>query len=221
MKKSDLKTGMIVQSKGGNIGIVLNTIGILYQNEGYNEFNDFDEDLTNKIHPNGDLVIISSPIDIQNSPVCRWDEWIKENTIWTREEKKLPESWYELPEITGFYVKVNSFIVDLQVCVKPDLFSRNVFATNPQAEASRALAQITQLVKDYNGDWVPDWSNEEEYKYTIEYVTFFKLGLIPLSAMINPCLLAFETEEQRDHFLKHHVDLIKQAAPLLWGLVID
>lgn len=45
--------------------------------------------------------------------------------------------------------------------------------------------------------------------------------MCPVSDKLIKTINSCETKEKRDHFLKHHIELIKQAAPLLWGVEIE
>lgn len=35
----------------------------------------------------------------------------------------------------------------------------------------KAISQLMNIAKYYNGDWKPDWNNQDEYKYFIIYDT--------------------------------------------------
>jgi hypothetical protein len=43
----------------------------------------------------------------------------------------------------------------------------NIFHKKSQAVGSLALAKLTQQLADVNGDWEPDWGDENESKYCI------------------------------------------------------
>lgn len=120
--------------------------------------------------------------------------------------KVLPKTWNELEFISGDVIDENSFI-DHCDKIKAHDSNQNVFASNTQAQSALAYAQLTQLMKAYNGDWVPDWNDVSQDKYVIDrvqnhcetnfhYTSFF-------------CFLAFKTEELRDEFLKNFEPLIK------------
>jgi hypothetical protein len=61
-----------------------------------------------------------------------------------------------------------------------DNTSRNIFATKKQAEASLALAMLTQQVKDANGDWKPNWmqnfSGTGDYQWVVEFKWYEGVG---------------------------------------------
>ena len=45
----------------------------------------------------------------------------------------------------------------------------NVYIHSSDIKALKAIAQLMNIAKYYNGDWKPDWSNPNEYKYFIVY----------------------------------------------------
>ena len=134
------------------------------------------------------------------------------------------------PKITGIEIKISKkesftlpenkegwYVSDLCYVNKIDnqLFnrhtSRNVFATKEQAEASMALAQLSQLLKVVNGDWVPDWTNEEESRVSI----LFYGNKPDLYTQVCSNFLVFKDKETAKLFLEQFHDLIIQAKPLL------
>lgn len=47
------------------------------------------------------------------------------------------------------------------------IVGNNIFISD--TKALKAIAQLMNIAKYYNGDWKPDWSNPSEYKYFIVY----------------------------------------------------
>ena len=45
----------------------------------------------------------------------------------------------------------------------------NVYIHSSDTKALKAIAQLMNIAKYYNGDWKPNWSNSSEYKYFIVY----------------------------------------------------
>lgn len=45
----------------------------------------------------------------------------------------------------------------------------NVYIHSSDTKALKALAQLMNITKYYNGDWKPNWCNSDEYKYYIIY----------------------------------------------------
>jgi len=87
----------------------------------------------------------------------------------------------------------------------------NVFATKEQARASIAMAMLSQMMKEHNEGWVPDWTNNED-KHIIIY-----FGKEPNRIIVDRSqrFLAFPTKEKADKFIEAYKDLIEQAKPLL------
>lgn len=126
-------------------------------------------------------------------------------------EDKLPVKWEDLKMIKGFYADECSDIYEA-INVETIEGNENVFATEEQVQASIALAKLSQLKKVYNGDWEPNWADDNKTKYTII--------IIRNDIKIDVCwgvnrFLAFKTSELRDEFLMNFKDLIEQAKPLL------
>ena len=45
----------------------------------------------------------------------------------------------------------------------------NVYIHSSDTKALKAIAQLMNIAKYYNGDWKPNWSDPSEYKYFIVY----------------------------------------------------
>jgi hypothetical protein len=123
----------------------------------------------------------------------------------------LPKKWEELKIIKGYYVGASSMIHIING-VSPKRDDRNIFATKEQAEASIALAQLSQLIAVYNDGWIPNWTD-----YDLKYVIHFggNAELIKSGYQYSQHFLRFKNEELRDEFLKNFRDLILTAKPLL------
>lgn len=125
------------------------------------------------------------------------------------EKKQLPKTWGELNEIKGYYVSSTSELAYAN-CITGDR-NKNVFAKEEQAEASIALAQLSQLREVYRDGWVPDWTDFSK-KYTIE----FCVDKITTDWGVGAgYFLTFQDEETRDLFLVNFHELILKAAPLM------
>lgn len=129
-----------------------------------------------------------------------------EQELTTREVK----CWGDLEEISGWYIQNDCTIKSVHCVTMP--YHNNIFNTKEQAEAAIAMAMLSQLMKDVNGDWVPDWTNERLLKQVI----FFNNDTIASSSSSYwSFFLAFPTAEIRDKFLENHRELIEKAKPLL------
>ncbi|HMA79044.1 MAG TPA: hypothetical protein VKP88_08035 [Candidatus Paceibacterota bacterium] len=137
---------------------------------------------------------------------------VKDGDVFRLVKNELPTSWEELSRVEGWHV-VGSNSITSYFRGSTKTIHRNIFATKEQAEAAIALAQITQLLKAYNGDWKADWSDGTVKWCIIKYRKEYSIEAL---AEIN-VLLAFPTREKCKHFLEHHRELIEKASPLLFG----
>lgn len=135
------------------------------------------------------------------------DELLREN--FSEEElgikKRLPTCYNDLNEIDGYYISPNALLQ--RVChVNTNKSSTNIFNTEKQALSALAYAQLTQLMKVYNGNWIPDWSNDHMQKHVIER----NIDDLEISCYYNSHnFLAFPIEEIAIEFLFNFKDLIK------------
>lgn len=99
-----------------------------------------------------------------------------------------------------------------------ELSSEQKRTTKEDNDALHALAKVKDLLNLYNGDWVPDWTGSHGTKYCL---IAFAGEIITSNNSDHACALSFKSPENRKHFLTHHLALIKQAAPLLWGVSFE
>ena len=148
----------------------------------------------------------------------RWyngtDNELKELAVQTYPEvakKELPKSWEDLETIKGYFVERWSKVEDVEstFCKETE---KNIFATKEQAEASIAMAQLSQLMKVYNDGWEPDWENSSYSKFGI----YYNENILKTCSLVNTqCFLSFKDEETAKLFLENFRELIEQAKPLL------
>ncbi len=139
-----------------------------------------------------------------------------ENIVFKEVKKELPKTWEELGQIKGHYIGVRSEMSQSCGIYTTGKFhtayqNKNVFATKEQAEASLALAQLSQLREVYRNGWMPNWK-DGDYKYCI----YFCNDLITKCTNYETSMfLSFQDEETRDLFLENFIDLIEQSKPLM------
>ena len=126
-------------------------------------------------------------------------------------KKELPKTWQELEKISGYYVQGNSEIVKSSNYYAED-GNQNIFATKDQAEASIALAMLSQLREVYRAGWKPDWTDGYQGKYCID---FFKNKIETNVYARLGSFLSFQSEEIQDLFLENFRELIEKAKPLM------
>ena len=124
----------------------------------------------------------------------------------------LPKSWEELEFIDGFFVSSLSDIAKIGNNTTNDENNKNVFPTKEEAEACLALAQLCQLRNRYNDGWKPDWKDDNQFKWCID---FFQDVVRKTAVLFVRRTLTFKTRELRDKFLENFRDLIETAKPLL------
>lgn len=127
-------------------------------------------------------------------------------------KKELPKSWDELKKIGGGYVKSTDSKVHSSGGYPTLDKNKNVFATKEQAEASLALAQLSQLREVYRDGWKPNWMSDKQTKHSIR---FWEGNVAKVSSEHVDVFLSFQSAEVRDLFLENFRDLIEQAKPLM------
>lgn len=122
----------------------------------------------------------------------------------------LPKTWEDLKVISGFFINGDSSIGVSSV--KGSKINRNIFSTYEQAEASLALAQLSQLREVYRNGWEPDLTRADEIKYSMY---FFNDKIIKEMLFNASVFLSFQDAETCDLFLENFKNLILIAKPLM------
>jgi len=133
-----------------------------------------------------------------------------ENIVF-KEAKGLPKSWEELERVEGCFVQDDSRIAALDTLT--GLSTRNIFCYREQAEASLALAQLSQLREVYRQGWFPDWKSAKQIKSCILLHRGDSISIVPFRYQSH--FLSFQSEEIATQFLNNFSDLIEQARPLI------
>ena len=131
--------------------------------------------------------------------------------VFKKLEPKLPMSWEELKEVKGYFIHQNSDINIHPMIDKAVAYNRNVFPTNEEAKAMRAMAQLCQLRDRWNDGWKPDWDDCTEKHCIVSYVNVLYKGIC--YHISYP--MAFKTIELRDKFMETFKDLLEEAKPFL------
>jgi len=135
-----------------------------------------------------------------------------ENIVFKEIKKELPKTWEEIENLQGFFVGYSSKVLITDDSITKSQYNRNTFATEEQADASIALAQLSQLREVYRQGWVPDYENVAQDKYIINYhKDNFKVDLFGYRAGF----LSFKSKEIAEQFLENFRDLIEKAKPLM------
>lgn len=132
-----------------------------------------------------------------------------EKIVLKQKENDLPSSWDQLENIKGYYIDSMSEL-NFSYC-GPTKHNLNTFATEEQAKASIALAQLSQLREIYRNGWKPDYLS-----LISKYSIVFHCDKPKIEDFMNfQYFLTFETKEIARKFLTNFYDLIQQAKPLL------
>ena len=133
-------------------------------------------------------------------------------------ERRLPKSWEEFCDMVPIhagecYIQANSDIEkrDENVSNRWLEGDRNLLPDRATAEAVLALCQLIQLRNAYNGDWAPDWTNDNKTKFVIR---FLNNEIYETIGYESPTPLYFKSKELRDEFLRNFRDLIEKLKPL-------
>ena len=130
--------------------------------------------------------------------------------VFKEAKKQLPKTWEELGKVKGFFVNSNSHIASCDTFT--ELNVRNTFPTRELAEASIAMAQLSQLREVYRQGWKPNWNDINKKKYCIQYCAN---RITTNSCFYTHEFLSFQSPEIRDEFLNNFRDLIETAKPLM------
>ena len=135
-----------------------------------------------------------------------------EKIVFKEIKKGLPKCWEELEKLQGFYTDSDSNVRYSSTNRTTYNNNRNIFATKQQAEASIALAQLSQLREVYRQGWKPNWENFHDAKWCI-IVHENKLTI--REYIVSNTFLSFQTRGIASQFLDNFSELIEKAKPLM------
>ena len=131
--------------------------------------------------------------------------------------QKLPETWEEFCKLypikeEEYYIELNSIPTEVSIGERFDQNDKNVLPSKKAAEAHLALMQLHQLRDCYRQGWKPDWSNNCQEKYCIEFSDYqYKI----FKYFVSCRFLSFQSEDIAKKFLMYFKNLIKQAEDLI------
>jgi len=125
-------------------------------------------------------------------------------------KKKPMKKWEDLEEISGFFVHPTGFVNQFELHNKTSCMyvapTKAIYATENQARSALAMAQLSQLMKDVNGEWKPKYNGSAD-NYNIEFWT----GSINTDySSYKAEFLTFPTSKIRDQFIEDHKELIEE-----------
>lgn len=124
------------------------------------------------------------------------------------EKPEFPKKWNDLEKVDGYFIGQHGAIVKSHTNWEINSgTARTIFATEKQAKSALAMAQLSQLMKVYNGDW-----EQPSPQITIDrFVLVLESGKIRSYVFNNSYhFLTFKTDELRNKFLKNFEPLIKE-----------
>ena len=131
--------------------------------------------------------------------------------------QKLPETWEEFCKLypikeKEYYIELNSIPTEISIGERFDHDDKNVLPSKKAAEAHLALMQLHQLRDCYRQGWKPDWSNNLQEKYCIEFSDYqYRI----FKYFVSCRFLSFQSREIAEKFLMCFRNLIKQAEDLI------
>ena len=131
--------------------------------------------------------------------------------------QKLPETWEEFCKLypikeEEYYIELNSIPTEVSIGERFDHDNKNILPSKKAAEAHLALMQLHQLRDCYRQNWKPDWRNNCQAKYCIEFSDYqYKI----FKYFVSCRFLSFQSEEIAKKFLMCFKNLIKQTEDLI------
>lgn len=128
-----------------------------------------------------------------------------------------PKSWKEFCEICkikegeAYITSVSDLDVFEETKNQSATADRNVLPDCKTAKAMLALCQLIQLRECFNQRWKPNWSDDNECKYCIEFI---EDEFVSCARYRYSTLLYFKSKELCDLFLEYFRDLIEELKPL-------
>ena len=124
--------------------------------------------------------------------------------------QKLPETWEEFCKLypikeEEYYIELNSIPTKISIGERFNHDDKNVLPSKKAAEAHLALMQLHQLRDCYRQGWKPDWSNNCQEKYCIEFSDYqYRI----FKYFVSCRFLSFQSEDIAKKFLMYFKDLI-------------
>ena len=143
--------------------------------------------------------------------------WKDNKIIFEDTIQKLPETWEEFCKLypikkEEYYIELNSIPTKVSIGERFNHDDKNVLPSKKAAEAHLALIQLHQLRDCYRQGWIPDWNNNCQEKYCIEFSDYqYRI----FRYFISCRFLSFQSKEIAEKFLMYFKDLIKQAEDLI------
>lgn len=129
----------------------------------------------------------------------------------------LPNTWEEFCKMypvkdNEWYIGTNSNIIRMFQGKRYTLHCCNILPSQQAAKAHLAYMQLHQLRDCYRQGWLPDWSNNCQEKYCIEFSNYqYKI----FKYFVSCRFLSFQSKDIAKKFLMYFKDLIETAGDLI------
>lgn len=129
----------------------------------------------------------------------------------------LPNTWEEFCKMypvkdDEWYIGTNSNIIRMFQGKRYTLHCCNILPSQQAAKAHLAYMQLHQLRDCYRQGWLPDWSNNCQEKYCIEFSNYqYKI----FKYFVSCRFLSFQSKDIAKKFLMYFKDLIETAGDLI------
>ena len=120
------------------------------------------------------------------------------------ENPRLLESWFDLSEVTGYYVDSFSKIESYENRPTSEE-NKNVFVNHNFAKSALAKAQLSQLLHSFHSGWSNHLDNYAIFPQINDGVVKPYIGIA-----ILPQFLAFRSREKATLFYQQHEHLIQE-----------
>ena len=127
--------------------------------------------------------------------------------------KELPNTWEEWVEqnkkvYSEYYMAADSEVYNIKERERNINSDSNLLSKEKDAKAILVLIKLKRLRDTYRQGWIPNWENNSEIKYCIEYIagTLCRCGHSSATRF-----LSFQSNEIRDKFYTNFKNLIEQA----------
>jgi len=129
-----------------------------------------------------------------------FEKYTKDKVILKAIEKKLPESVEDLKSCVTYYSDGS------KSCQLYHPTTTHGYVSVKAAKSAKAKQMLGFLIKEYNGDWRPDWNNRDQDKYCILRT---KNGLKKDILAVTYQFIVLKNEILCDKFFSHFERLIK------------
>ena len=120
-------------------------------------------------------------------------------------KKEAANCWEDIKQINGVWIgkdsEINTYFIAPNTHAKPD--DKNVFLNEKYAKSALAFAQISQLLPYYDSN--VDW----ETSYIKWIISREWNNIVIRQCAITYHVMAFNTREEAERFLKHNEQLVK------------